>query len=185
MLYDFYRSGGEINSPFEVRLYNDDNGEIGDILCGIQFFCSVSEKFKNLLVDSANDDVYFYPIELINTITKTRTEYYYLQIKNVVNCFDWEKSKYSMVGWNNQKENLVHWTSGPESKMPEETVDPSVDKIRYLALKEKEIKHYSIFRADERTQLIIINETLANKIISSSITEVKLIPVEEYKELGS
>src|SRR5690606_10481534 len=154
---------GEINKPFKVKLFNDNNGEIGDMIGGIQFFRSVSEKFKNLLVSSAKDEVYFYPVELVNSITKVRSEYYILQIKYVINCFDWERSKYSMVGWNNEKEDLVHWTNDPASKMPEDTVDPSLDKIRYLALKEKEIKNFSIFRVAERTHLIIINETLANK----------------------
>jgi|SRR5690554_637516 len=184
-LYDYYLAGGEIDKPFKVELFNDNNGETGDMLGGIQFFRSVSEKFRNLLTSSAKNEVCFYPVELINKVTKARTEYYYLQIKNVIKCFDWEMSKYSMVGWNNEKEDLVHWTNDSLSKMPLDTVDPSLDNIKSLVLKETEIKDFSIFRVEERTHLIIVNEALARKIISSGITGVKLVPVAEYKERGS
>jgi uncharacterized protein DUF1629 len=181
-LYDYYVLGGEISRPFAVKLFDDENKAKPDFLTGIQFFISVSDRFKKLLETTASGEINFYPVELINKITKETTIYYYLQIKNVISCFDWDKSKYTMVGWDEKKQDMAEW-SGDTRSIPEGVIDVSLDKIKILTLNEEPIHNYSIFRMEERLHFLVINETLADKIDAASLTGVKLIPVENYSEI--
>ena len=138
------------NEEFPSVKFKNKKGVKADILVGASTFPVVSEKFKDVMADFANDLVFleFIPIRFTNLTGKDKLpNYYFLNILENIPCFDWDKSIY---------------TRYPKDIFPEH--QHLVRKIEKLVINRKRIEERNIFRMKEKRIPVYISQYLKEVI---------------------
>lgn len=145
-------------------LSEDFGSELTDSIPNVSNLLFVSEQLKSFMEDHSEANIEFLPIKIQDQEDKPIEESYYLMnLLEVVDCIDLEKSEYSVSA-----------------------VDPSsILFLDLLVLDKTRISDKNkIFRLKGKPELIIIREDLAQAIIESKYTGMMLVDLEEFNNSG-
>jgi hypothetical protein len=117
----------------------------------------ISENFKEFLENELSDEIKFFQIEKIKTNINDKSQFYLINILEIIDCVDFENSEIK----------LYEGTS----------VIEKAQKIKFL---EGLINQRNIFRVNRIPKDYFISNNLADAIISNKLNGIKLIPLEEY-----
>jgi hypothetical protein len=134
-------------------------GELGDyVLTGLPGLL-ISEKFKLILEKCGADNVQYIPVEIIDEVTQSKyTNYHMANLIGLVDCLDKAKSKLTM-----------------RTGLPDK-----IRSINELHLDETKIKGLSMFRLSNYMVLIVVSESLKQKIDIEKLRGVTFLPAEGF-----
>ncbi len=121
----------------------------------------VSDKILNILKALEIVGFDYYPAKIIKSKKKIYNNYYVLNILNVLDCLDKEKSKFKIKEFGPAKVYMFKKISFSEDKIP------------------KDVK---IFRINESTN-VFINQEIRDAFINAVVTGAEFIPIEKGQSL--
>lgn len=134
-----------------------------DVIFNYDDFLIVSEKIKLILEEHSGSSFEFFQISILDKKGRVDERSYYMaNLLEVIDCVDMEKSEYDM-----------------------DPLAPSqVDQFMRLVLNESKIDpEKGIFRLKDKTDLIIINHTLARKILEEGCAGVLFEYLDDHGEI--
>lgn len=149
--------------PLPEATLKRKKGKKLDILIGATEIV-ISQKFKDLLEQFEEDKGFleFIPINFNNVIEKDKiTPYYFLNILENIEAFDFEKSEYTQL---------------PADIFPDQ--QHLVQEVKTLFVKEEKIGTRNIFRLKEFAIPVYISEKLKNSVEEAGLEGIEFYQIE-------
>jgi len=144
---------------FDLEIDEKGQGTLTDYLWTTLRGLTISAKFKEVLDKSGVDNVDYYPVRIVNQVTKqVRKDYYEANIIGLISCLDREKSE-----------------------IEASPVNPRMIRgIPKMVLDEKRITGELLFRLQEVKGIIIAHERVKKAVEKAKLTGVVFPPIKDY-----
>jgi hypothetical protein len=145
--------------PFDLHMDAETQGELLDYVWVTLSGIVISGRFRNLLDALGVNNIQYFPIRILNDVTKeAHPDYYVANVVGRIACLDFETSK------------LTHRVALPNK----------IRSIEEMHLIEANIYGQAIFRLDEWAAITICNEAIRDASIKAGIRGCMFIPAEGY-----
>ncbi len=154
-IFDLFVDGVSLkNKEFSI-LFKKNKGNVRNMIGNLYSLPIISEPIADILLRNCPIEIELFEVKVD---VKTTFKYYFLNILNVVECIDLEKSVYSLFA-------------------PEVLVFKTIDRMVF----DTDKINKDVFRIKGLRTKMIISEKIKKEIQALNFEEIKLISIDDYK----
>ncbi|RKH55957.1 imm11 family protein [Corallococcus llansteffanensis] len=146
---------------FDFILDEKNQGEVLDFVWTTFRGLVVSAKFRKVLEGAGVDNVDYYPVRIVNTVTgEVKQDYFAANILGRVACMDLEASVYERSPL---KPDMIR----------------AIDELH---LDESKLQGFKLFRLSEAFNIVLADESIKKAVEKAKLRGICFLPAEGYSE---